>query len=243
MPIAVLKKRVLVMMALFLSLIADAQLQNDLSLPYLVREAFVKSSKPPIIILLHGYGSNEADLFGLQNRLPADFTVISVRAPMTLSENSFQWFRMETVNGVMQGQVEDLESSRKKIVAFIPQIVAKYKADPKQVFLCGFSQGAMMCYEVGLRSPELIKGIAPLSGKVFPSLKPDVKPKSALRDLKVFIGHGDADMRVAYTYATEANAYLISLGMQPEFHTYKGLGHSIQMNELADLTPWLQRVK
>ena len=224
-----------------LSLSLSAQLQSGLSLSYLVREPSVKTEKTPVVILLHGYGSNEADLFGLHSQLPAHFLVISARAPIALSENSFQWFRMETVNGVMQGNSQDLKSSSEKIKAFIKEVTASYKADPKQVYLCGFSQGGTMCYEVGLSSPGLLKGIAPLSGKIFESLKPQVKPTPALKALSIFIGHGDADTRVAYNYATEAESYLKKLGLEPALHTYKGLPHSISQAELKDLRLWLEK--
>jgi phospholipase/carboxylesterase len=233
-------KTLVFLLSLILSVVMNAQLQSDLSLSYLVREPSVKTANPPVIILLHGYGSNEADLFGLQSQLPANFIVISARAPITMSENSFQWFRMETVNGVMQGNQQDLKSSREKIKAFIKEATAKYKADAKSVYLCGFSQGAMMSYEVGLTAPELLKGIAPLSGKIFESLKVLIKVSPALKALKIFIGHGDADTRVAYSYATEADSYLKKLGLSPALHTYKGLPHSISQPELKDLSIWLE---
>lgn len=233
-------KKLFLLLFVFFSVLVQSQVQNDLSLPYLVREPSVKTDKPPVLILLHGYGSNEADLFGLQSQFPANFLVVSVRAPIVMSPNSFQWFRMETVNGVMQGNPEDLKSSREKIKAMIPEVTAKYKTDPKQVYLCGFSQGAMMSYEVGLTAPELLKGIAPLSGKIFESLKASVKSSAALKALKIFIGHGDADARVAYSYASEADSYLKKLGLSPVLHTYKGMQHSINQEELKELRLWLE---
>ncbi len=233
-------KNLFLLLFVFLSVLMQAQVQNDLSLPYLVREPSVKTGRPPVLILLHGYGSHEADLFGLQAQFPPHFLVVSVRAPLAMTANSFQWFRMETVNGVMQGNAEDLKSSREKIKALIPELTAKYKADPGQVYLCGFSQGAMMSYEVGLTAPELLKGIAPLSGKIFESLKALVKSSAALKTLRIFIGHGDADARVAYSYATEADSYLKTLGLSPVLHTCKGLQHAINQEELKALCHWLE---
>jgi hypothetical protein len=54
---------------------------TSLVLHYLVREPVVKTAETPVLILLHGVGSNEQDLFSLANRLPDDFLVISARAP------------------------------------------------------------------------------------------------------------------------------------------------------------------
>jgi len=232
-------RKIIALYLLFLPLFFHAQLQTDLSLAYLVREPSIKSANPPMIILLHGYGSNEADLIGLQAQLPHNFIVVSARAPIGMSANSFQWFRMETENGVMQGNKDDLKNSSDKIKTFIKEVSSKYKADAKNVYLCGFSQGAMMCYEVGLTAPELLAGIAPLSGKIFESLKPQVSTSSSLKTLKIFIGHGDADNRVAYSLATEAQLYLKKIGLNPALHTYPGMAHSINQAELKDLALWL----
>ncbi len=222
-------------------LFAQSELQADLALPYLVRQPNKKSVHTPVLILMHGYGSNEADLFDLKDNLPQNFLIISLRAPMPMGNNSYQWFGMEMTDGKMLGNRIDIANSVAKVKAMIPAIVKKYKADAAQVYLSGFSQGGMMSFEVGLTSPELLKGIAPLSGKIFEPLKAQVKVTAAFKKLRIFIGHGDADNRVAYSFATEANRYLKEMNLNPEFHTYKQMGHSINQDELADLNKWLNQ--
>lgn len=59
------------------------------SLYYLERPALIKQKQPPLLILLHGYGSNEQDLFSLASQLPDSFTIVSVRAPQNLGKNSY----------------------------------------------------------------------------------------------------------------------------------------------------------
>jgi phospholipase/carboxylesterase len=214
-------------------------LGTDLPLPYLVAQPSIKSAHPPVLILMHGYGSNEEDLIGIKDALPGNFLILSVRAPLALGANSFQWFRSEKINGVSEGNKDDLKNSTTKMRAFIIAAVKKYHANAAQVYLSGFSQGAMMSYEVGLTSPELLKGIAPLSGRIFESLKPQIKKDAALKKLRIFIGHGDADDRVKYGFAVEANDYLKQLGLMPVLHTYKNMKHSISPEELKDLAQWL----
>ncbi len=222
-------------------LFAQAELQTDLALPYLVHLPKVKSAHPPVLILMHGYGSNEADLFSLTDKLPQNFLVISIQAPFNIGEDSYQWFAMETVNGVMQGNRRDIQHSVNKIKTIVPALVSKYNADAAQVYLSGFSQGGMMSYEVGLSAPELFKGIAPMSGRLFAELQHKVKMSPALRRLRLFIGHGDADDRVAYSFATQANTFLKQMGLHPELHTYKGMQHSISQQETAELSKWLSK--
>lgn len=218
---------------------AQNALHTELSLKYLIKEPAVKSGKSPVIILLHGFGSNEADLFDLKDAFPKEFIVVSARAPMAIGPNAYQWFANKQVKGITEGDEADLKQSRNKIELFIKEITKEYHADPAQVYLCGFSQGAMMSYEVGLTSPELLKGIAPLSGKIFDSLKSDIKKSASLNHLKVFIGHGDADNRVDPKFAVNADAYLKKLGLSPSLHFYKGMSHSISDGEIADLVKWL----
>jgi len=225
---------------LSLPIFAQFPLQKDLPLSYLVSQPKTKTSKPGLLILLHGYGSNEADLFSLREMLPSDFFIMSVRAPMALAPNAYQWFRSETIKGVKGGNLKDLETNSDLIKAFIKGAVKKYKADPSQVYLIGFSQGAMMSFEVGLTSPELLRGIAPLSGRIFESLRPNIKPSSAFKNFKIFIGHGTTDEKVLYHYATEAVSILKEKQIPAVLHTYQGMPHSINEQEINDLIKWLK---
>jgi len=234
-----MKRIFTLLLSTLLTLPALAQLQTGLSLPYLVQEPAKKSEHPPVLILMHGYGSNENDLFELKDGLPKNFLIISVRAPLTLSEGSYQWFRMEEVKGERQPNKEDVKNSTEKMKTFIREVVKQYQADSTKVYLSGFSQGGMMSFAVGLTNPQLVHGIAPMSGKIFDFIKPQVKMSRQLKALKIFIAHGDADDRVPYTNATDAEIYLKVQGLTPVLHTYKGLKHSISATEIKELSQWL----
>ena len=77
---------------------------KTLSLVHLVCEPIVKADTPPLLLLLHGVGSNEDDLFGLAPYLDERFLIISVRAPNTLGPGSYAWF---DVDFTPQGPVID----------------------------------------------------------------------------------------------------------------------------------------
>jgi phospholipase/carboxylesterase len=100
----------------------------------------------------------------------------------------------------------------------------------------------MMSYEVGLRPPVAVGGIAALSGRLLPVLKAELRAEQQPLPLHIFIGHGTADDRVPYRDGTEANALLQKLAYSPEFHAYPGVGHSISAAELRDLNAWLQQL-
>jgi len=63
-----------------------------MSLNYLIREPGIKRDKNPLLLLLHGYGSNEEDLFSFASELPEDYYVISVQAPYSLEPYGYAWY-------------------------------------------------------------------------------------------------------------------------------------------------------
>ena len=105
----------------------QTQNTNDLALKYLVKEPSIKSAKLPVLILLHGIGSNEQDLFSMANQLPNQMLIISARAPYTLSQGSYAWYHMDLSSGKPVYSSEEAEKSRNLILQFIDQIKTKYK--------------------------------------------------------------------------------------------------------------------
>lgn len=219
---------------------AQPALQTDLPLKYM-EQVNRDSSGQPLVIFLHGYGSNEQDLFGIKDDLPSEYNYLSVRAPMVMQEGSYQWFRKKG-EGAYNGETDDLKSSGQLLLEFIAQATNKYHTQPHKVFLVGFSQGAIMSYEVALRHPEAVGGIAALSGRILPVMQSELKPDEKRQSLAIFIGHGTADQRLPLSDGTEANSLLQSVSLEPEFHAYQGVGHSISAEELQDLSAWLQRL-
>jgi phospholipase/carboxylesterase len=219
---------------------AQTPLHTDLPLKYL-EQANPDSTDQPLVIFLHGYGSNERDLFGIKDELPAQYNYLSVQAPVALDADSYQWFRKKG-DGAYNGETDDLKTSGKVLLDFIAQATKKYHTEANKVFLVGFSQGAIMSYEVGLRHPEALGGIAALSGRILPVLKAELKPDEKRQSLAIFIGHGTVDKRLPVVDGTAANSQLQKLSLKPEFHTYEGLGHSISAAEIQDLNAWLLRL-
>lgn len=239
-----MKKLLAILAICVLGLTANVLAQADkslggLSLRYLAALPTERSANPPMIILLHGYGSNEEDLFGLRTRLPENYIVISARAPLKADVGGYQWFNREIVNGKYTGRKQDLENSRKALIKFIGEAVAKYHADPKRVILGGFSQGAMMCYEVGLTAPGKVKGIGVLSGKIPESLLPRIDKSAAAKKLSIFIAHGTADSRLPYADSKSAYDTLTHLGFRVHLHSYSDMDHTISNEVIVDLAKWL----
>ncbi len=219
---------------------ADSSLRTDLPLAYL-EQAQGDARNQPLVIFLHGFGSNEEDLFGIKDALPSTWTYLSARAPMPVDPHGYRWFTKTTGDADYNGETADLQRSAGLIEDFVTQATAKYHTQSDRVFLVGFSQGAIMSYEVGLRKPTLVRGIAALSGSVLPVLKAELKPDERLNRLAIFIGHGTLDQALPYASATRANEVLTGLGLKPEFHGYPGMNHTISEAEVQDLKAWLEK--
>lgn len=220
-------------------LLAQPSLHGDLPLQYLEQPGNGQPDQP-LVILLHGYGSNQADLFSLKDDLPQGYTYLSVRAPMQISQDGYQWFTPNRQAPEYDGLGGDVNSSEARIVAFIEAAVAKYHTQPARVTLVGFSQGAIMSYQVALHHPQSIGAIAALSGKLLPPLRAKLLADPQYARLRFFIGHGTADNVLPVGGATQADEALRAIGLEPQIHLYTGLRHSISEAEVTDLRNWLQ---
>lgn len=208
-------------------------------LEYLVKEPKIKTAHPPVIILLHGVGSNESDLFSFAGQLPEKYLVISARAPISLGNHRFAWYEVDFSTGKPIFNVQQEEKSRATLIQFISQVKEKYAVRSDEIYLCGFSQGAIMSYSVALTRPDLVKGIAVMSGRLLEEIKPKVATTEKLQQLKVFISHGKYDNTLPVQHSKEAMTYLKTLNINPTFREYQA-GHEINGEMLNDLINWLK---
>ncbi len=211
---------------------------KTLSLVHLVHQPILEEDAPPLLLLLHGVGSNEHDLFALAPFLDERFLIISARAPNTLEPGSYAWF---DVDFTPQGPIidpEQAEASRKALIAFLDEAVTAYGADPKQVYLMGFSQGAIMSASVALTRPELVAGVVLMSGRILPEIQPLMAPSEQLAGLPFLVVHGTADTVLPIHHGRASRQLLSSLPVELTYYEYP-MGHEISQESLADVTAWL----
>jgi phospholipase/carboxylesterase len=207
------------------------------SLHYVVKHPKTENNNTPLIILLHGVGSNEKDLFAFANQLPENYLVVSARAPYVQGEDSYAWYNLHFSEGKPIYDKKQAEESRKSILKFIEELKQKFTFDHQQIYLCGFSQGAIMAYSVGLSNPDKVKGVAIMSGRLLEDVKPMIN-KEKVKSLKVFISHGIEDPVLGIHYAREANQYLKTVGIAPTYYEYMEV-HTINQMMLKNLIEWL----
>jgi phospholipase/carboxylesterase len=211
---------------------------KDSSLYYLIREPRSPSPQSPLVILLHGVGSNEKDLFALADQIPDDFWVVSLRAPYTVGPDRYAWYQVDFSTGRPVIDQDQAEQSRKKILDFIVQLKSAISFDEGKLYLAGFSQGGIMSYSVGLSQPEMFRGISIFSGRLLEEVKPAIATPDRLRSLQVLITHGTEDSVLSVAYAREAFAFLERTVLHPVFKEYP-TGHTLNHFMIRDWIKWL----
>jgi len=207
---------------------------------YKVNLPLKKTDKTPVIILLHGYGSNEEDLFDISRSFDERFITFSLRAPYPAQGKGYSWFAFNFDSGKdYTYDYKQVKESRNKIYSFISQACKTYKADSNQVFILGFSQGAIMAYELALVKPKKLKGIIALSGLMLNETKKINTDYSKTSHLNFFIAHGNMDNVIAYHYGEEATKSLQARKIKVTFKSYE-MPHSLTGKELNDIKDWLK---
>ncbi|MDF3077878.1 MAG: serine esterase [Sphingobacteriaceae bacterium] len=208
------------------------------TLQYLVREPQVKTAANKAIILLHGVGSNEQDLFSLEGQLPSDYYIIAPRGQFTLAPDRYAWYNVDFSTGKPLYNKEQEASSREVISTIIEQVKEEYALD--EIYLGGFSQGAIMSYTTGLSHPGKVTGVIALSGRLLDEIKPVLSKDEYPQKLRVFVAHGTHDGTLPVAYAREAKAYLETLEVQLSYKEYN-IGHQINSEVIDDLNDWLKK--
>lgn len=212
-----------------------------MNLYYLVQEPKIKHDKNPLLLLLHGYGSNEEDLFSFASELPQDHYIISVRAPYDLQPYGHAWYAIhfDADENKFSDNVQ-AKQSVELIAGFIDEVVKQYPIDAKNVTLIGFSQGAILSYATALTYPEKVAKVVALSGYFNQEIMPEVIDTKAISHLKFFISHGSVDQVIPVEWARKAKPALENLGLEVEYHEYP-VGHGVAPQNFFDFKNWLQR--
>jgi phospholipase/carboxylesterase len=210
-----------------------------LSLDYLIREPKIKLDKNPLILLLHGYGSNEEDLFSFATELPDEYYIISARAPYDLQYGSYAWYAINfDADENKFSDNEQARSSRDLIAKFIDELTRNYPIDSDKTSLLGFSQGAVLSYAVALSHPEKIQKVIALSGYLSDTIFENDYLKNDLSKLKIFASHGIADQVIPVDWARKTKPFLDKLGIAAVYKEYP-IGHGISPQIFTDFKNWL----
>ena len=212
----------------------------NLSLHHLVREPKIKKDKNPLLLLLHGYGSNEEDLFSFASELPAEYYVISARAPFDMMYGSYAWYAINfDADENKFSDIGQARASRDIIADFIDELVASYAIDANDITLIGFSQGCILSYAVALSYPEKVQRVVAMSGYLNTEIAVDDFAENNFNKLKIFASHGTVDQVIPVEWARNSIPVIEKLGIPIIFREYP-VGHGVAPQNFFDFKNWLQ---
>lgn len=189
-----------------------------------------------VVVFLHGYGADGADLLGLADPLSPhlpDTVFIAPDAPERCAGNPFgyQWFPIPRLDGSSEAEmVAGIGAARADIDAFLDKVLAQEGIAPDRLIVLGFSQGTMMSLDVVPRRADEIAGIVAFSGRV---LDPEDYAGHVVSRPPVLLIHGDQDPMVPFESFGEAGRVLEEAGFDVYGHVMEGTGHGIAPDGLS----------
>ncbi|TMM54846.1 alpha/beta hydrolase [Sulfitobacter sabulilitoris] len=190
-----------------------------------------------VVVFLHGYGANGADLLGLADPLSEhlpDTLFVAPDAPEACAGApfGFQWFPIPWIDNSSEEEAErGLMQAADDLNAFLDALMVDEDVLPEQVVLFGFSQGTMMALHVAPRREDAVAGVVAFSGRL---LSPETLADDAVVRPPVLLVHGDADDVVPPQSLPQAAQALQEAGWQDVFaHIMKGTGHGIAPDGLS----------
>lgn len=211
------------------------------SLQHIIQEPKVKSNKSPVLILLHGYGSDENDLFSFAGELPEDLFIISAKAPYSMLPYGNAWYAIHFDNN--DGKFsDDLQAitSRETIRDFIDEVIENYPVDPDNINLLGFSQGSILSYAVALSYPEKINNVVALSGYVNEGILKDGYENNDFSKLDFYCSHGSVDQVIPVDWARKTKPFLDNLNVKNSYSEFP-VGHGVAPQNFFELKEWLKK--
>lgn len=189
-----------------------------------------------VVVFLHGYGADGADLLGLADPLSAHLPGVAFHAPDAPERSinnpfGFQWFPIPWLDGSTEAQArESMGRSIGLLDAWLDKVLADEGLTADRMVVVGFSQGTMMALHVLPRRDKPVAGIIGFSGRL---LAPELLATEARVKPPVLLLHGDQDQMVPFQDMQLAGEALETAGFTVYGHVMKGTGHGISPDGLS----------
>ena len=212
----------------------------NLPLTFLMRPAATAVSRPWLLVLMHGVGSNEQDLFSLADQIPYRFCVLSLRAPYRMAPGSFGWFDFSIEPDGTRSIDEAQEAASRALLAqTVASAAEQLGIAPERVVVGGFSQGGVMALSLLLTQPALMQAALVWHGRMLPQMQTQVAAHDALRGRQLWLSHGTHDNVIPVAQAQAIAHYVETLPVALTYREFPS-AHEIRPSELAATVAWLQ---
>lgn len=210
-------------------------------LTYLLRlPAQDNGGKPvPTLVMMHGRGANQGDIYELVPYVDKRVMIVAPRAPVKFSDDprgSFMWYENVQPGTPAPGT---LETALEKLAALIDQLEQStgVTIDRSQLYIGGFSQGAVMSYALVSAYPELVAGVLAHSGPFSEELATRLR-QANLQGKPFFIAHGTRETMLPIDHAQRAVKTLKEAGADVTYREYP-IAHETSDESRRDLADWL----
>jgi len=212
---------------------------KSLQLHHITRASSLKENAP-LLIMCHGYGSDENDLFSFSNELPEELFIISVRAPFPMQPYGNAWYAINFDDSGKWSDDEEVKKSRDLIKVFIQEACNIYPVNKENVTLLGFSQGTILSLSVAISYPEVLKNVIALSGYINTGSLPDDLKNRDYSKLDIYVSHGSADQVIPVEWSRKTAPFLTALGIKNMYAEFP-VGHGVAPQNFYEFKDWLKK--
>jgi len=174
-------------------------------------------------------------MYGLVAPLADAFIIVGIRGDLPLGAG-YQYYELKSLGNPIR---EVFDRAVQQLEAFIRYATEKYPIDPNKRYLLGFSQGAILSMTLALTMGEQLKGIVALNGYVPEFVKTEY-PLQSVKDVSVFISHGEYDSVFPVRIGHETATYFENQTDHLTFNTYP-TDHGVSEENQRDFVKWLRR--
>jgi len=200
-----------------------------------------------LVIFLHGYGANGENLLGLAKEFKRTLPEAHFISPDAIEPweggfpDAYQWFSLYSGNDRkgLNDMAHNVANSNKILQKFINDQLQRFDLKPENLFLMGFSQGAMMALYQGFIAPKKFAGIVSFSGKL---ILPEMIGEKSISVPEICLIHGEVDSVLPFTHFLEAKKLLEAQKISFNSEAIPNLDHSIDINGLRAAQTFVKKL-
>ena len=195
-----------------------------------------------LIVFVHGYGADGADLFSLSDILAPKFPTAAFAAPNAPSRSAmnpmgYEWFPIPWIDGSSEAAMQaGFLAAATALHTYLDDELARHEVPREALALVGFSLGTMMSLEVGPWRAESPAAIVGFSGRAAQQERIGAGPQRP----PVLLVHGDRDEVIPVTDLYKTSDALGAAGFATRWHVSQGVGHGIAPDGLQLAVEFLE---